>query len=427
MSSVPISAKIDTPRPTLSVFDAVMIVTGIVIGSGIFAFPQLVANITGSVEWMFAAWIIGAVLCLIGALCYGELAATFPHAGGDYHFLTLAYGRDVSFYFAWARVMVITTGPIALGGFVLGDYLSSAFFSFGPHSSAIYAAIVITALTAVNVAGLRDSARTQNLTTSLLVLGMLAVGMASIMAPAPAQPPAVSGFVSGVPSSLGTALLFVLFTYGGWNEAAYISAEVKGGKNAIIRPLVLSLALITVVYLAFIAALVHGLGFEGLKASKVPGAEVMNAAFGPIGEKFIGAVASLAALTTINATMLVGARSNYALGRDWPIVAFMSSWNGGRDAPVKAFLVQGGISLVLVAIAAFEKSGVSTMVDFTAPVFWFFILLTGIAVFVLRFRFPHVTRPFSVPLYPISPIIFCGTCAYLFYRSVTFAQSQNAV
>src|SRR5258706_1287793 len=164
MSSIYSNAKIDMPRPTLSAFDAVMIVTGIVIGSGIFAFPQLVANITGSVQWMFAAWIIGAVLCLIGALCYGELAATFPHAGGDYHFLTLAYGRDLSFFFAWARVMVITTGAIALGGFVVGDYLSSAFFSFGAHSSAIYAAAIIIVLTAINITGLRESARTQNVT-----------------------------------------------------------------------------------------------------------------------------------------------------------------------------------------------------------------------------------------------------------------------
>ncbi len=414
------------PKPALSVFDAVMVTTGIVIGSGIFAFPQLVAAMTGSLGWMYAAWLIGAALCLIGALCYAELAAAFPHAGGDYHFLTLAYGRDVSFFFGWARVTVITTGSMALGGYVFGDYMSGTFFSFGAHSSALYAALVIVLLTAVNIAGLRQSARTQNVMTALLVLGMLGVAFASLLGPAhPLANSAAAG--AAVPPLLATALLFVLFTYGGWNEAAYISAEVKGGRRVILAVLVLALALITVVYLAFVWALVNGLGFDGLKASKVPGADVMRAAFGPAGEKLLGGVAALAALTTINATMIVGARTNYALGRDWPIVAFMSTWDGGRNAPVKAFLVQGAIALALVALAAFEKSGVAAMVDFTAPVFWFFFMLTGIALIVLRFRRPNAQRPFLVPLYPIVPILFIANCAWLFWSSVSFAQSQKAV
>lgn len=420
------SSALAAPKPALSIFDAVMVTTGIVIGSGIFAFPQLVASLTGSLNWMYAAWLIGAALCLVGALCYAELAAAFPHAGGDYHFLTLAYGRDVSFFFGWARVTVITTGSMALGGYVFGDYMSNTFLSFGAHSSAIYAALVIVALTAVNIAGLRQSARTQNVMTSLLVLGMLGVAVASILAPVPA-PSAAAAPTTGVPPLLATALLFVLFTFGGWNEAAYISAEVKGGRRTILAVLVLALALITAVYLAFIWALVSGLGFDALKASKVPGADVMRAAFGPLGEKFLGGVAALAALTTINATMIVGARTNYALGRDWPIVAFMSAWDGGRDAPVKAYLVQAAIALALVMLAAFEKSGVATMVEFTAPVFWFFFMLTGIALIVLRFRRPNAARPFLVPGYPILPIVFIGTCGWLFYSSVTYAQSQKAV
>ncbi len=425
----PMNTTIAAPRPALSIFDAVMVTTGIVIGSGIFAFPQLVASMTGSLPWMYGAWLIGAALCLIGALCYAELAAAFPHAGGDYHFLTLAYGRDVSFFFGWARVTVITTGSMALGGYVFGDYMSGTFLSFGAHSSALYAALVIVVLTAVNIAGLRQSARTQNVMTSLLVIGMLGVALASLLAPAPA--PALGAAASvpaaGVPPLLATALLFVLFTFGGWNEAAYISAEVRGGRRIILAVLVLALALITAVYLAFIWALVSGLGFEALKASKVPGAEVMRAAFGPAGEKFLGGIAALAALTTINATMIVGARTNYALGRDWPIVAFMSAWDGGRNAPVKAYLVQGAIALALVVLAAFEKSGVAAMVEFTAPVFWFFFMLTGVALIVLRFRRPNAARPFLVPMYPIVPIAFIATCAWLFYSSVTYAQSQKAV
>ncbi|MDH5208619.1 MAG: amino acid permease, partial [Burkholderiaceae bacterium] len=247
------------PRPVLSVFDAVMIITGIVIGGGIFAFPPLVAGMTGSVQWMYGAWIFGAVLALIGALCYAELSTSLPNAGGDYHFLSRAYGKDVSFFFAWARVTVITTGAIALLAFVFGDYMSRV-LPLGTHSSAIYAALVVVALTAVNVAGLRESTRTQNTMSVLLVAGMLVVVAAGLLAPAsggPAAPPAGSQ----VPALFGTSLLFVLFTYSGWNEAAYISAEVKGGPRSIVKVLFVSLALVTAIYLLFVTALLSGLGF----------------------------------------------------------------------------------------------------------------------------------------------------------------------
>jgi APA family basic amino acid/polyamine antiporter len=413
------------PRPVLSVFDAVMIITGIVIGGGIFAFPPLVAGMTGSVEWMFGAWIFGALLALIGALCYAELATTFPNAGGDYYFLTRAYGRDVSFFFAWARVTVISTGAIALLAFVFGDYMSRV-LSLGEHSSVIYAILIVIALTAVNIAGLRASSRAQNVMSVLEVLGLLFVVVAGFVAPA-ATSAAPTAPTSDVPALFGTALLFVLFTYGGWNDAAYISAEVKGGRRAIVKVLVVSLLVITAVYLLFVAALVVGLGFDGLKASKQVAADVAQRAFGSFGEKSIGAIVAVAALTSINATMLVTARTNYSLGKDWRIFAFMSHWNAERDAPIVAMLTTSVITLLIVVIAAANEGGVKFMVDFTAPVFWLFFLLTGIGLFVLRFRYPHLARPFKVPLYPILPIVFVGTCVFLLYRSLLFTFENQAI
>jgi APA family basic amino acid/polyamine antiporter len=413
------------PRPVLSVFDAVMIITGIVIGGGIFAFPPLVAGMTGSVQWMYGAWIFGAVLALIGALCYAELSTSLPNAGGDYHFLSRAYGKDVSFFFAWARVTVITTGAIALLAFVFGDYMSRV-LPLGTHSSAIYAALVVVALTAVNVAGLRESTRTQNTMSVLLVAGMLVVVAAGLLAPAsggPAAPPAGSQ----VPALFGTSLLFVLFTYSGWNEAAYISAEVKGGPRSIVKVLFVSLALVTAIYLLFVTALLSGLGFGGLQDSKQAAADVAQKAFGAAGEKLIGAVVALGALTSINATMIVAARTNYSLGNDWPIFRFMSRWDAGRDAPVTAFVVTGVISTALVIVAAYNQGGVKFMVDFTAPVFWLFFLLTAVALFVLRFRLPHIARPFKVPMYPVLPIVFVLTCVFLLYRSLLFTLENRAI
>ncbi|HKO66178.1 MAG TPA: amino acid permease [Burkholderiaceae bacterium] len=426
-ASTPPSAPGAAPRPVLSVFDGAMIVVGIVIGAGIFRTPSMIAGVTGSIEWMLTAWVLGGVLTLVGALCYAELASTFPNAGGDYHFLTRAYGRDISFFFAWARVAVITTGSIALLAFVFGDYMSRV-VSLGPNSSAIYAAITVIVLTVLNVIGLRESSRTQNFLTILEVSGLLLVTLAGVLATAPdAAPTAPAAASSGVPPLFGLAMVFVLLTYGGWNEGAYISAEVKGGPRAIVRTLVLAILVITVVYVAFVLAVLNGLGFAGMQGSQAVGADVMQAAFGPFGAQLIGVIVGIATLTSINATMIVGARTNYALGRDWAQLSFMSRWQGTRNVPLVAFLVQGVIALALVAFGALQKDGFSAMVEFTAPVFWFFFLLTGVALFVLRLREPLIARPFKVPLYPILPIVFIATCGYLFYSSVTYAQSKQAV
>ena len=416
------------PRPVLSVFDAVMITVGIVIGAGIFKTPSMVAGVTGAVDWMLIAWVLGGVLSLVGALCYAELASSFPSAGGDYHFLSRAYGKDLSFFFAWARVAVITTGSIALLAFVFGDYMSRV-LSLGPNSSAIYAALTVIVLTAINLLGLRESARAQNVLTIIEVSGLVLVAIAGLIATAPAAAPAAPAAASpsAIPPMFGLAMVFVLLTYGGWNEAAYISAEVKGGPRAIVRTLVLSILVITAAYVAFVLAVLNGLGLEGMKNSKAVGADVMQAAFGPFGAQLIGVIVGVATLTSINATMIVGARTNYALGRDWPLLAFVGQWHGTRHVPVVAFVVQGAIALALVGFGALQKDGFSAMVEFTAPVFWFFFLLTGVGLFVLRFREPHVARPFKVPLYPILPLVFVITCGYLFYSSVTYAQSQQAV
>jgi APA family basic amino acid/polyamine antiporter len=394
-----------------------------VIGAGIFQTPTMVAGIAGTPTLMLLAWVLGGVLSLVGALTYAELATTYPSAGGDYTFLSRAYGRHVSFLFAWARSMVICTGSIALLGFILGDYLTRL-FNIGAYSSAIYAAVAMLLLTAINIVGLRGSSRMQNALTLLEIGGVLLVAIAGMtLDPAPPTSAAASTESAG---AFGLAMVFVLLTYGGWNEAAYVSAEVRGGPRAVVRTLVISIGIITLAYLVFVGGVLHGLGFEHLKASKAVGVDVIERALGPVGGQLIGVIVAIAALTSMNSTMIVGARSNYSVARDWAALRFMSSWEGRRSAPVIGFVVQAAIALALIVFGALEKDGFSTMVEFTAPVFWFFFMLSGIALLVLRRRDPQAPRPFRVPLYPVLPLLFVATCAYLLYSSITYARSQNA-
>jgi amino acid transporter len=386
----------------------------------------MVAGVTGDAGWMIVAWMLGGVISLAGALCYAELSTTYPHAGGDYHFIARAFGKHLSFLYAWAKATVINTGSIALLAFVFGDYMSKA-YSLGAHSSAIWAVAIVVVMTVVNLIGINAASWVQTLLTIVEVTGLVCVAVAGfLVAPdAPASP----ALFSSTPSlgMFGLGMVFVLLTYGGWNEAAYISAEVKGGRRAIVPVIVISIVILTLVYLLVNIAMVAGLGLAGLASSQAVAADLMGKAFGPWGERVLGVFVSISALTSINATMIVGARTNYALGRDWRALRFMGSWHANRGSPVAAYCVQSVLSLALVVFGIWQTDGFEVMVEFTAPVFWFFLLLVGLSLFVLRMKDPTTERPFKVPLYPFTPILFCLTCGYLTYSSITYAASKNAV
>ena len=188
---------------------------GIVVGAGIFKAPSLVAKFTGSPEIMMAAWIVGGVISIIGALCYAELASAHPNAGGEYHFLQRAFGRQISFLYGWARLTVVVAGSIAVFSYLFGDYMSRV-INLGTYSSAIWAAFIVTALTLVNYAGIREGKATQNLFTVLEVSGLVLIVVAGlIFAPTPAAVPSAVAAAGDGPwymgAGLGTAMLFVLF------------------------------------------------------------------------------------------------------------------------------------------------------------------------------------------------------------------------
>ena len=415
----------EAPRPLLRVRDAIAIIVGIVIGAGIYRTPPMVADVTGDAGWMLAMWVLGGVVSLIGALCYAELASTYPHTGGDYHFLTRAFGRNVSFLYAWARATVINTGSIALLSFVFGDYLSRL-VNLGPYSAALWAAIVVIALTIVNLVSLTASARAQNWLTVAEASGLVLVIVAGMVATPTG--PAPTWFASTPPIGLmGLAMVFVLLTYGGWNEAAYLSAEVRGGHRAIVGTLVASIAIITVLYVATNAALLAGLGFSDLAKSKAAPADVVSRAFGAVAGGALAGFVAVATLTSINATMLVGARTNYALSGDWASLRILGGWNAARGVPMRALLVQSAIALALVAFGAAQKDGFEAMVEFTAPVFWGFLTLVGIALFGLRYKDRDRARPFRVPLYPLTPAVFVAVCGYLCWSSIGYAVSRSAI
>jgi APA family basic amino acid/polyamine antiporter len=414
------------PRRHVSAAYVSMLAVAMVVGAGIFKSPALVAEAAGSPFWMFAAWTIGGAVTLMGALCYAELAAAFPNAGGDYHFLGLAYGRRVAFLFAWARFAVINSGSIALLGYVLGDYMSAA-APIGEHGAAIYAAIAVIALTGFNLrgAGVRQDAADYGL-TSLEVVGLLIMIIAALVlimngvGPVDAAPLPIAS----APASFGYALVYALLAYGGWSEVATLSAEVQDARRGMARALISAILIITALYLAVNWAFWYGLGIEALSHSPAPAAALMDKAFGPWAGIATALAIAFAVITSINATIVVGARTTYACAHDWPALKRIGVWDERRQIPAQAIWAQGALSLALVVFGAFYD-GFVTLVDYTAPVYWLFLTMSGIAVIVLRVRQSAIVRPFKVPLYPALPLMFAASSFAMLISSLQYVTAES--
>ncbi len=405
-------------RGSLSVVDGVAMLVGIVIGVGIFKTPSLVAANTASEGAFIGLWLLGGLISAAGALCYAELGSARPSAGGEYHFLTEAYGAPVGLLFAWARCTVIQTGAIAAVAFVFADY-ANVLLPLGPWGSALHASAAIIVITAVNVLGTPQGRLTQVVFFVLTVAAVLAVIAAGFLAPgAPraAADPEGAGF-----GAAGLAMVFILLTYGGWNETAYLSGEMRDVQRNLVRALMYGIGLVVALYLLVNLAYLNAFGLLGLRQSSAIGADLMRHVAGDWGAIALSVIVCCAALSTLNGTVFTGARAYYALGRDVAALGRLAVWDEGARAPVNALLTQGAISILLVAFGSVTRDGFEAMVAYTAPVFWLFMLAVAVSLYVFRWREPDRELPFRTPLFPATPAILAAACGWMLYSSLLYA------
>jgi len=403
------------PARRLRAGDVALLIVGIMIGAGIFRVPADIAAATGDGAVMLGLWVVGGGAALAGAFCYAELASRYPGIGGEYHFLRLAFGPRLSAWFVWARLAVIQTGSIAAVAFVAGDQMR-ILWPDGPPP-AFWAIVSVVFVTATALVHLEMTRRLQQILVAVVILSLLAVMVAALWMPAGAVVTDAVPIPAG--GGIGMALVFVMLAYGGWNEAAYLSAEVKDGRRSMVVALVGGILLVAVLYLAFNAALLHALGVDGLAANPAPAAVLVQAAFGTAAGAMIALAAIAAALSTINATAITGARAICALGQDMPLIARLGAWDGGRSVPVAALLAQGGVALALTLYAATARDGFAAMVAFGAPVFWLFLSLTAVSLFVLRSKYPD-REGFRAP--PFLPLVFLAACLFMLWSGVDYAR-----
>jgi basic amino acid/polyamine antiporter, APA family len=408
------------PKPELSLFDSTSIIVGIIIGAGIYETAPLVAKCLGSGTGVMLIWLAGGFLALTGALCYAELATTYPREGGDYVYLTRAYGRWPGYMFGWSQLAVVRPGDIALMAFIFARYAQTLYAPWA-HSDLFYAAAAIVVLTGINIVGVNAGKWTQNLLTVTKILGLLAISVAGLLAPPPAPQPAAPETFTW--AGLQLAFILVLFTYGGWNEMAYVAAEIKQPQRNILRGLLIGTLAVTGLYLLVNGAFLAALGLGDMANSRAVAVDMVGKIFPDAAGRAISVLICISALGAVNGLIFTGARISYALGAEHKSFRPLGSWSPRLGTPVWALAVQGGLSLAIVLVAG---SFIDTIL-YTAPVVWFFFLATALSVFVLRRREPHVPRPYKVTAYPLVPLIFAACCLFMLYSSASYALAQKPV
>ncbi len=426
-------------RAHLTLWDTVSIIIGIVIGAGIYeTAPLIFKNVSGA--WMgLAAWGLGGLLSLCGAFCYAELASTYPRSGGDYVYLTKAFGSWAGFLFGWAQMTVIMTGSIGMMAYVFANY-ATKLWDLGPNSMFLYAGAAVVFATFTNIFGLVFGKRAQNFLTLVKILGLTGILIAGFFwsNPRAGGPP----LIAPEPGSFGLAMVLVLYTYGGWNDAAFVAAEVNDKRRNIPRALILGIVALTIIYLLINSAYLLAMGFEGVRSSSAIAADVLQQPLGDFGAKAMSLLVMISALGAVNGLTYTGSRIYSTVGQDFSFASWLARWHSS-GSPVVSLITQGIITLLLIAIVGsttareglntvLTTAGVSaisweghggfdTLLRCTAPVFWLFFLMTGISLFILRRKDRNVERPFSVPFYPLLPIVFCGTCLYMLYSAAMYA------
>ncbi len=420
--------------------DAISLIVGIVIGSSIYKTPPLIFSMSGSPLQGLGLWLLGAGVSFCGALVYAELATTYPRLGGEYNYLTRAYGPLFGFFFGWSQLVIVQTGSIGALAYIAADY-AIPLCGLDQAATPWLAAVAVVLLTALNMLGLRAGAGVQNVLTTVKLVGLAAVILAGLTAGT--HVPLAATATGAAPPGWPLALILILYAYGGWNDAAFVAAEVRDVKRNIPRALFLGLGAIALVYLLINLSYLRALGIDGLRQSKFPAADVLALWFGAWGQKGMALLVVISALGGVNGLILAVARVHATVGQDHRLFAWLGRYSQ-RESPVAALVTQAvmtvGLILILgtdagratidrgLAVLGFSAvpwdrygGGFDTLFAGSAPVFWLFFVLTGLSYFVLRNVDADRPRPFRTPGFPLVPLIFVGFSGWALFAATDYA------
>jgi len=395
---------------TLRLRDLIFIVVGTTIGSGIFLVPGAVLrDAGGDVGYALLVWVLGGALALLGALTYGELGAMLPEAGGAYVYVRDAFGALPAFLLGWTLFWVISTGSVATLAVAFAEYLRQ-FVALDPAAAKLVAALMIATVGAVNVRGTRPSANVQNWSTGIKVGAILAMsvlllgsgdGLTGVRAAAFGAP-----FGLPVLQAIGVAMIGVLWAYEGWANVAASAGETLDPQRIFPRGIVLGTATLVAIYLLANIAYVAALGPTAMARTDRVAAEAVRAALGPGAGRLIAAAVLVSMFSAANGLTLTNSRVYYAMARDGVFFRQLARVHPRFGTPAFSVVVSSAWAIALAATGSFEQ--LFTYVIFAS---WLFFTLAGASVFVLRRRRPAAVRPFRVPGYPWTPLLFVASAA----------------
>lgn len=381
------------------------------VGTGIFTSLGFQVGDIPSRPAIMTLWALGGVLALSGALCYAELSAALPRSGGEYHFLGRIYHPSLGFMAGIVSIVVGFAAPVALSAMAFGSYLQGVFPAVPPLAASVAIVLVVTLF---HLRDLRVSSIFQVFFT-VLKIGLVVFLIAALFA-APASEPAPAGPWTSylLTAPFAVSLMFTLYAYSGWNAATYILGEVRTPSRVIPVALAAGTVLVMVLYLGLNAAFLHTAP-AGLLSGQLNVAQVAaESAFGTKGGRMVAGVIALGLISAISAMIWAGPRVAMVIGEDYPR-AF--GWLQARTAsgiPAAAVATQSALTLVLLLTSTFEQVLVYTQFALLACSF-----LAVLGVIVYRFTQPGLARPFRVPLYPLTPLLFLAISAFAMVYTAT--------
>ena len=389
---------------TLGFTDLLFIVIGTVIGSGIFIVPATVLRQTGgALGPAMLVWFVAGILSLLGALTYGELGAAKPDAGGLYSYIRDAFGPLPAFLYGWTTFFVIGAGSVATLAVAFTSYLRQL-IPVSPFAGKVVAVLLIALIAALNVRGTRQSAGVQNVSTGIKAIAIIVMSIALIVAGgAPVSTASMwpAEMTTGLLSGIGQAMIGVLWAYEGWQYVTFSAGEARDAQRTFPRAIIAGTGFLIGLYMIANVGYVAALGVEGVQATDRVAASAVAASFGPSAGKLIAVVILVSMFSAANGLTLTAPRMYYAMARDGLIFRKLGEVHPRFGTPAFAIIAGSTWAAVLAATGTFDQ--LLTYVVFTG---WIFYGLGALSIFVFRRREPDAPRPFRVPGYPLTPILF---------------------
>lgn len=409
---------------TLTLRDVVLLIVGTVIGSGIFLVPgPVLRNVHNRVDLALAVWLLGGLLSLMGALTYGELGAMKPQAGGLYVYLRDCFGRPLAFLYGWALFFMMSSGSVATLAVAFSTYLRQI-VPLNDIEAKIVASAMIVVVGVINVIGTRKSANVQNVATALKVAAILAmtVVLFALGGHSSATVTATTTQTGTLYSGFGLAMISVLWAYEGWQYCTFSAGEIADPQKTFPRALLVgSLVLVSVYVLANLGYLA-ALGAGGAAASNRVASDAIGAVLGPGFAKLISLAILVSMFSAANGLILTSPRVYYAMAQDGVFFRKLAEVHPRYQTPAFAVIAGCAWSIVLAVSGTFEQ--LLTYVIFTG---WIFYAFGALAVFVYRRREPDAERPYRVPGYPVTPILFVLAATALVVNTVIAQPARAAV